>query len=157
MNDHERDLLIRHESIRLEPYTDTVGKLTIGIGHNLHAEPISVGGLTVWADEDGLHCSITEELAHEVAVKDMEAAVEGLDASQPGWRNLDEVRQAVVADMAFNLGVDGVSAFRNMWAAIRARDWERAAEEMLNSLWARQVGVRAARLAEMMRTGKWPD
>ena len=70
------------------------------------------------------------------------------------YRDLDAVRQAVIANMAFNLGFAGLMGFKNMWAAIGRRDWESASEEMLNSKWARQVGVRAVELSEIMQTGE---
>ena len=63
----------------------------------------------------------------------------------------------MVLDMAFNLGVRGLSKFRNALAAMEARDYATAAEEMMDSRWAQQVGGRAARLAVMMETGQWPD
>jgi len=65
------------------------------------------------------------------------------------------VRQAVLVDMAFNLGRAGLASFQKMRAALALGDFERAAAEMLDSLWARQVGRRARELAEMMQTGQW--
>jgi lysozyme len=77
-----------------------------------------------------------------------------LDERLPWWRTLDEVRARVILNMAFNLGVDGLLKFRNTLAAVKAGEWDRAAVGMLASLWAKQVGARAKRLARMMRTGE---
>jgi lysozyme len=62
-----------------------------------------------------------------------------------------------MVDMLFNLGLPKLLKFKNTLAAIRQGDYERAARGMLNSKWARQVGRRAKELAEMMRTGEWPN
>ena len=68
---------------------------------------------------------------------------------------LDDVRQNVLVNMAFNLGVSGLLTFKNTLRLISFSRYEEAAEEMLNSKWARQVGYRAEELAEQMRTGEF--
>lgn len=127
--------LVLHEGLRLKPYRDTVGKLTIGVGRNL--------------DDVG----ITRAEALLLLANDIEAVTGQLE--KYGWyKLLDPVRQKVIVDMAFNLGLAGLLKFQKMIAAIGCMDYEGAAEEMLDSRWARQVGRRAQRLAEMMRTGE---
>ena len=69
---------------------------------------------------------------------------------------LSEPRRAVLIDMAFNLGIGGLLAFTRTLAAMQAGAWVRAADEMLASRWAAQVGPRAHFLATMMREGVWP-
>ena len=130
-----RSQLERHEGLRLKPYNDTVGKLTIGYGRNLEDVGISRDEADFMLDND---------------IDQVERQLETVDE----YRDLDAVRQAVIANMAFNLGFAGLMGFKNMWAAIGRRDWESASEEMLNSKWARQVGVRAVELSEIMRTGE---
>lgn len=130
-----RSQLERHEGLRLKPYHDTVGKLTIGYGRNLEDVGISRDEADFMLDND---------------IDQVERQLETVDE----YRDLDSVRQAVIANMAFNLGFAGLMGFKNMWAAIGRRDWESASEEMLNSKWARQVGVRAVELSEIMRTGE---
>ena len=130
-----RSQLERHEGLRLKPYRDTVGKLTIGYGRNLEDVGISRDEAEFMLDND---------------IDQVERQLETVDE----YRDLDAVRQAVIANMAFNLGFAGLMGFKNMWAAIGRRDWESASEEMLNSKWARQVGVRAVELSEIMRTGE---
>ena len=74
--------------------------------------------------------------------------------SPPSWTNtLTDVRQCVIGSMAFNLGLGGVAEFTTMIAALKIGDYAGAAEAMLASAWARQVGTRAHVLAERMRTG----
>ena len=138
-----RDRLIRHlerdEGIRLKPYTDTVGKLTIGIGRNLTDVGISQGE------------------ARALLENDLDRVETDLDRSLPWWRGLDAVRQEVLANMTFNLGINGLLGFKNTLAAVKAGLWANAARGMRASKWARQVGARAERLASAMETGKFGD
>lgn len=130
-----RSQLERHEGLRLKPYLDTVGKLTVGYGRNLEDVGISRDEADFMLDND---------------MDQVERQLETVDE----YRDLEPVRQTVIANMAFNLGFAGLMGFKNMWSAIDRRDWDRAAKEMLNSKWARQVGVRAVELSEIMRTGE---
>jgi lysozyme len=130
-----RSQLERHEGLRLKPYRDTVGKLTVGYGRNLEDVGISRDEADFMLDND---------------IDQVERQLDTVDE----YRDLNDVRQTVIANMAFNLGFAGLMGFKNMWSAIDRRDWDRAADEMLNSKWARQVGVRAVELSEIMRTGE---
>lgn len=125
--------LVRHEGLRLKPYRDTVGKLTIGVGRNL--------------DDVG----ITEDEAGQLLDNDVTRAYHELVRAVPSFGSLDEDRQHVLLDMAFNLGVPRLLEFKKMLAAVESRDFDQAAAEMLDSRWARQVGRRAETLAAMMR------
>jgi len=130
--------LVREEGIRLKPYRDSVGVWTVGVGHNLES-----GG-------------ISRAAAMQILEDDIANVCRDLDARLPWWRTLDEVRQQVVADMAFNLGVSGLLGFKNTLGFVKQKRWNEAAAGMLVSLWAKQVGRRATVLAEMMRTGVDP-
>ncbi|ARP89835.1 lysozyme [Bordetella genomosp. 9] len=127
--------LMRDEGERLKPYRDTVGKLTIGIGRNL--------------DDVG----ISHDEALMLLANDIVRAERWLDRNLPWWGSLDGVRQRVMVNMAFNLG-GRLLTFKNTLAAVQRRDWKAAHDGMLDSLWARQVGQRANRLAHMMLTGE---
>jgi lysozyme len=127
--------LKRDEGVRLKPYTDTVGKLTIGVGRNLTDVGISDDECTALLQND-----IAKVLAQ-------------LDRSLPWWRKLDPVRQRVLVNMAFNMGMTGLLTFKNTLAAVQSGSYAAAAAGMLASKWATQVGARAERLADMMRTG----
>lgn len=126
--------LIRHEGLKLLPYTDSVGKLTIGVGRNL----TDVG--------------ISREEAIELLNNDIDHAVADL-ATFPWFTTLDAVRQRVMVDFRFNLGPRRFRSFKRMLSAMAKGEYETASVCMLDSVWADQVGKRALRLAEMMRTG----
>jgi lysozyme len=139
-----------HEGLRLMPYRDTVGKLSIGYGHNLEAKPLS------WLKTTA---PIPKRIAEVILELDVDDALGALDKFLPWWRDLDDVREQVLADMAFNMGVnadprDGLDSFTNTLHAIRAGRWQDAHDGMLASKWAHQVGDRAKQLAEMMLTGR---
>lgn len=128
--------LKRDEGLRLTPYTDTVGKVTIGYGTNL---------------TDGIS---KDEAEYLLANRLNQTKIE-LAQAIPWVTSLDEARRGVLENMAYNLGVRGLLAFRNTIALIKAGSYEHAADEMLKSRWAVQVGHRAGRLSEQMRTGEW--
>ncbi len=127
--------LKRDEGQRLEPYLDTVGKITIGVGRNLSDAGIS--------DSE---CRLLLE-------NDVRSTLIWLDHYLPWWRALDAVRQRVMINMAFNLR-GKLLTFDNALAAIQRADYAAAANAMLASKWRNQVGARAQRLANMMCTGK---
>lgn len=123
-----------HEGERLKPYRCTAGKLTIGVGRNLEDRGISA-----------------EESAYLLG-NDIDDHWRELVKALPWVEQLDEVRQRVLLDMAFNLGIGGLLGFKNTLATIKAGDYQKAAAMMLDSRWAKQVGQRANRLSRMMAT-----
>jgi lysozyme len=127
--------LRRDEGVRLKPYRCTAGKLTIGVGRNL--------------DDVG----ISSDEADALLRNDVARVCSDLDARIPWWRGLDEVRQRVLVNMGFNLGISGLLGFKNTLRAVETGDYLGAAQGMLASKWAKQVGPRAERLALMMRDG----
>jgi lysozyme len=126
------------EGCRLKPYYCTGGKLTIGIGRNLEAKGIS------------------RAEAQFMLESDLVDVIKELDELLPYWRDLSEVRQMVLINMAFNLGTFGLLNFKRTLAHIQAQEWDQAADEMLRSEWAEQVGERAVRLSEAMRNESIP-
>jgi lysozyme len=142
--------LRRDEGERLRAYRDTVGKLTIGVGRNLDDVGTAPLPRTV-ADVKAKGITAAESalmLAHDLDRVDAD-----LDKRLPWWRELDPVRQRVLVNMCFNLGIGGVCGFVNTLSMIRGHRYTEAASNMLASKWARQVGQRATRLSNMMRTG----
>jgi lysozyme len=131
------DDLKRDEGLRLDAYRDTRGVWTIGYGH------AGVAPGTTWT---------LDEADAQLAV-DIAATAAELDERLPWWRGLDDVRQDVLCEMAFNLGVEGLLGFTGALRRIRAGDYAMASAQMLLSAWAGQVGARARRLAAMMKTG----
>ena len=127
--------LKKHEGLRLKPYTDTVGKLTLGIGRNLEDK------------------GITEQEALFMLNNDVDYFYGQLNKKLHWFKSLDDARQNVLVNMAFNLGVAGLLTFKNMLEECKNEQYNFASIEMLDSKWAKQVGYRAEELAEQMRTG----
>jgi len=132
-----KEQLVRHEGLRLKPYRCTAGKLTIGIGRNLD------------------DCGISQTEAYVLLENDIQNCERQLlDEIPEIYNGLDEVRKSVLLNMCFNLGIMGLVEFKNTLSYIGTEDWERAANGMLASKWAKQVGRRAIELSELMRKGK---
>jgi lysozyme len=138
------DQLIHHEGMECFPYTDTVGKVTIGVGRNLTDR-----GLT------------KEECRHLLA-NDIEISVGELKMNFHWFAKLDDTRQAALVDLHFNLGINRLKTFtktlRLIEKCILGDDlWSKVAEELLDSKWAGQVGQRAQTLARMLELGDNPS
>lgn len=123
------------EGRRRFAYTDTVGKLSIGIGHNL--------------TDRGLSNAAIDFIFHE----DLDRAEADLLTLCPWAADLDPVRYTILLDMCFNLGRTRLAGFVHTLSLIRDGHYTAAAEAMLASKWATQVGDRARTLAQRMRTG----
>ena len=128
-------MLSRHENRKLFPYTDTVGKLTIGVGRNLTDRGISESECAFMLDND-INDAITECVKHI-----------------PGFATMSDQRKYAFVDIMFNLGWPHLSAFKKTLDAVSKQDWGRAADELESSLWDKQVGARADELEEMIRHG----
>lgn len=135
--------LTRDEGKRSKVYRDSMGIWSAGIGRNMQDKGLS---------EDEMLFMLRNDIREHCAL---------LDRHCPWWRNLDEVRQRVLANMAFNLGVGPsdeqpkgkLLTFKNTLQAMARGDYEAAANGMSSSAWAKQVGIRATRLIDMMRKG----
>lgn len=135
--DRIKEQLVRHEGLSHKPYRCTAGKLTIGIGRNLD------------------DCGVSRTEAYVLLENDIQNCEKQLVDEIPEIYNpLDEVRKSVLLNMCFNLGIGGLLNFNNTLAFIAAGDWEQAANGMLASKWAKQVGRWAIELSELMRKGK---
>ena len=152
------DKLVAHEGLRLQVYKDTLGIDTIGIGRNLEGRGISEEELD-WMDIPNMDAiyehGISEADATYLAQNDVQIVEEELLRAHPCVENLDAVRQLVLIDMAFNLGVPRLCKFKKMWAAIHENKFDVAAKEMLDSRWARQVKSRSTKLAHAMHHGEF--
>ncbi len=131
--------LRRDEGEVLHAYEDHLGYLTIGVGRLI--DKAKSGGIS------------KEESAFLLA-NDIAWFMSELDTRLPWWRTLDGVRQRVLLNMAFNMGVEGLLKFTTTLKAVKEGRWDDAASGMIASKWAGQVGMRAVRLAKMMRTGE---
>jgi len=150
--------LITHEGLRLEVYKDSLGIDTIGIGRNLEDRGITKEELD-WMDIPNMAIvhtmGITEADAMYLAENDVQIVEEELVRAHPCVDKLDAVRQLVVMDMAFNMGVPRLCKFKNMWNAIHEENYIAAAKEMLDSRWAIQVKSRSTKLANAMHNGEF--
>tara|TARA_A100001391_G_C4860640_1_gene222397 strand:- start:2 stop:493 length:492 start_codon:yes stop_codon:yes gene_type:complete len=150
--------LITHEGLRLQVYKDTLGIDTIGIGRNLKDRGITDEELE-WMDIPSIDTvyehGITEADAMYLAQNDVQIVEEELIRAHPCVEELDAVRQLILIDMAFNMGVPRLSKFKKMWAAIHENKFDVAAKEMLDSRWATQVKSRSTKLAHAMHHGEF--
>lgn len=131
--------LRRDEGVVRHAYKDSLGYLTIGVGRLIDKRK---GG------------KLSDDEINYLLMNDIKECVADLDKHLPWWRSLSDVRRRVLVNMRFNLGMQGLLGFRNTLRFIEAGDYKRAAENMLKSLWAKQVKGRAVRLAYMMEHDK---
>lgn len=151
--------LRRDEGEKLRVYKCTEGFDTIGCGRNLDAVGLSL------AEQLALGCTVAEVKKKGITKaqsdllldNDIDRSIADLDRVLNWWRQLDPVRQRVLINMCFNMGIgngrNGLTSFRNTLRYIQNGEYGHAADNMLASKWARQVGNRAVRLAELMRLG----
>jgi lysozyme len=149
--------LVEHEGLVLQVYQDTLGIDTIGVGRNLQDRGISkeeLEELDIPSIDHIYEYGITEADAMVLAENDVQIVEDELLSAHPCVDRLDAVRQLVVMDMAFNMGVPRLRKFKKMWAAIHDEDFTVASKEMLDSRWASQVKSRSTKLAHAMYSGK---
>jgi len=136
--------IIRSEGFRQKVYRDTSdrigfegkqGKLTIGYGYNI--------------DDLGL----PEDICMMLLDRKLAESIDTLSQKLPWTDSMDEVRRDVFVEMVYNMGWSTFSAFKMALSAAEREDYKLTAEHMLDSLWAKQVGIRAERMAKMMETG----
>jgi lysozyme len=139
--------LRRDEGVRYGQFLDTKGIPTIGVGHNMEVSPLP----------EGYEQPLSDEQVNYLLNEDLQNTFSGLDMRFPWWRELDEVRQRVIANMGFNLGIGTLATFVNTINAMQTGDYVSAAAGMAASEWATQVGDRATRLIQAMNTGVMPD
>jgi lysozyme len=111
--------------------------LTIGAGRNL--------------DANGLR----EDEILLMLRNDIKAVEDALFEKLPWFQDLDQVRQEVLINMGFNLGIAGLLAFKQTLGHVEREEYAQAADRMMASKWAGQVGKRARELANQMQTGKY--
>lgn len=126
------------EGLRLRPYRCSKGKLTIGWGFNLDANPIPV------------------EVAELLLKHSLKTADSDARAIFRNFDSLSEARQGVLINMALQLGKSRLSGFKKFIAAVARSDWQAASKEMLDSKWAKEdTPERAERLANIFQRGEW--
>ena len=134
MRDEFKAHLIEFEGIRLKPYVDSVGKLSLGIGRNLDDVGITLEEAHVLLDND--ISNVEEEVVRKINDFDL----------------LPDRAKLVLLDMAFNMGVPTLLSFKKMLRAISLNDWDESARQLLSSRYAEQVGRRALYNAQLLET-----
>ena len=131
------------EGVKYEIYNDHLGFATFGIGH-----------LVIPADEEygkPLGTVVSEERVGECFERDVQSVLRDCKLLYKNFDELPEEVQQIVANMMFNMGYGRLSKFKGMKAGVDAKDWNKAADEMIDSRWYKQVTNRAQRLVDRMR------
>lgn len=147
------DSLLKHEGFRASPYKCPAGRWTVGCGHNLEANPLTGWQWKRLLDHGHLAVSLSQAGAEILVNEEADKLERELARELDFWPVLNDARQNVLCEMAFNLGLPGLLAFKQTLFAIRSGQYDIAADRMLQSRWATQVGKRAQTLAQQMRTG----
>ena len=132
-------MLKLHGGVRNHVYVCTAGYETIGVGRNI--------------SESGL--GLTDEEINILLMNDIERVKKELSSSFSWFVDLDEVRQNAIIDMCFNLGLSRLNQFVKALDGMAAKDYDKAADEFMDSRWSQQVGQRAVTITEMIRTGEY--
>ena len=133
-------MLKLHEGVRTHAYQCSAMKWTIGVGRNI--------------DEDG-GLGLSSEEINVLLINDIERVKKELSSSFSWFVDLDEVRQNAIIDMCFNLGLSRLNQFVKALDGMASKDYDKAADEFMDSRWSQQVGQRAVTVTEMIRTGEY--
>jgi lysozyme len=134
------DQLRIHEGVRTHAYKCSANMITVGVGRNL--------------DENG-GIGLSDDEIDYLLENDIKRCKQEL-VSLLWFADLDSVRQDAIVNLCFNLGLTRLIGFKNAMGAMAVGDYEKAADEFLDSRWANQVGQRALDVTHMIRTGEYP-
>ena len=138
-----REQLEIDEGVKYEVYNDHLGYATFGVGHLVLESDPEYG--------DPIGAPVSESRVIEAFEQDCENVLRDCNILYEDFEDLPEEAQQVIANMMFNMGRPRLSKFRGMKRGVDARDWNAAADEMVDSAWYRQVTNRANRLVERIR------
>lgn len=144
--------LVMHEGCELMPYKCPAGYLTIGVGRNLETNPLTEEEKKVCGD---YMRGITKNAAFYLLRNDIDRVKRECTKNIPFFNALDAERRYALIDMDFNLGIKGLLGFKRMLSAMGSGFYDTAAKECLNSKYAKDTGIRAKRISETIRTGKF--
>ena len=137
------------EGVKYEIYNDHLGYPTFGIGH------LVIDTDPEYGEEVGT--PVSEDRVAEAFDKDVEIVIDDCEKLYPDFDELPEEVQRIIANMMFNMGRPRLSKFKGMKRGVDNRDWNAAADEMVDSNWYRQVTKRADRLVARMRAVQIDD
>ena len=153
-SEHLLDQLKRHEGFRKRVYLDTCTppKPTIGYGYNLEANPLNLSSIEIsQAHTKGINQVEAERLLKLMITQ----CRHQLEVTLPFFSKLDTVRQDVLINMCFNIGLAGLLKFKKSLLLIEAGEYSQASVELLNSKWSKDVGNRALELSTQMKKGEY--
>ena len=131
------------EGVKYEIYLDHLGYPTFGIGHLVIPSDIEY--------REDVGTRVSEERVRECFDKDVVSVLRDCTLLYKDFDELPEEAQQIIANMMFNMGYTRLSKFKGMKKGVDAKDWNKAADEMVDSRWYKQVTNRANRLVERMR------
>lgn len=138
-----REQLEIDEGVKYEVYNDHLGYATFGVGHLVLESDPEYG--------DPIGAPVSESRVIEAFEQDCENVLRDCNILYEDFGDLPEEAQQVIANMMFNMGRPRLSKFKGMKRGVDSRDWNAAADEMVDSAWYRQVTNRANRLVERIR------
>lgn len=142
MNNPLQKRILKHEGYREFPYLDTTGNFTVGIGHKIAIDQVK-----------DYNTGITLANAITLLESDIQLATGECSGMIPCFSALDAIRQGILIEMCFQLGLSGLLAFKKMLAALESGRFDDAAQEMLDSEWHSQTPARCEELANLMKIG----
>lgn len=143
--------LVVNEGMRLKPYKCPAGFKTIGIGRNLETNPLTPEEKAFIGHN--VDEGINAEQAFFLCRRDIAKVKAELDRYLPWWRDLNIDRQFVMVDLCFNMGINKLLRFEKTLNSIATGFYIKAGEQLMQSLYAKQVGKRAERNAKCLQTG----
>lgn len=149
--------LTRDEGERLVPYLDNLNLWTACIGRCLEKNPISAAEWKWLLDNKAIEVRFSGTGSQYLFSNDVRTALMQIKARCDFWDRLDDLRQNILIEMCFQLGIDHLLAFNKMFAAMRIGDWKEAKAQGLDSKWAREDSpARAELLMNALESGAWP-
>ena len=139
-NDKLIEMLKIHEGVETHAYKCSASKITIGVGRNIDPE----GGI-----------GLSEDEIDYLLQNDIDRIITELDFEYDWFSDLNEARQDAMVDISFNLGQTRLRKFQKALTAMARSDWDKAADEFMDSKWSKQVGNRAKELTRIIRTGEY--
>ena len=138
-----REEIAVDEGVKYEIYLDHLGLPTFGIGHLVRDDDPEFG--------QPVGTAVSEDRVNECFDKDVEIVIDDCRQLYEDFDDLPGEAQLIIANMMFNMGRPRLSKFKGMKRGVDSRDWDTAADEMVDSAWYRQVTNRANRLVKRMR------
>jgi len=139
-NNKLTEMLKRHEGVKTHAYKCSASKITVGVGRNIDPK----GGI-----------GLTEDEIDYLLQNDIDRIISELDFQYDWFSDLNSARQDAMIDISFNLGQTRLRKFEKSLAAMSLNNWDKAANEFMDSKWSKQVGNRAKELTDIIRTGKY--